>query len=118
MPDYEIKVTGMMCGGCTGSVNSVVGKVDGVEKVDAKHTPDDKVLVPGVVDTTTNFVEHPELVAQRIARFVDIVGTDRVIAGSDCGFGTFAGFGAVDPDIAYAKLATLAEGAALASGRL
>ena len=84
----------------------------------ASEIPDDKVLVPGVVDTTTNFVEHPELVAQRIARFVDIVGAERVIAGSDCGFGTFAGFGAVDPDIAYAKLATLAEGAALASARL
>ncbi len=75
--------------------------------------PDDKVLVPGVVDTTTNFVEHPELVAQRIARFVDIVGAERVIAGSDCGFGTFAGFGAVDPEIAYAKLGAMAEGAAL-----
>ena len=80
--------------------------------------PDDKILVPGVVDTTTNFVEHPELVAERIKRFVDIVGADRVIAGSDCGFGTFAGFGAVDPDIAYAKLSSLAEGAALASSRL
>ncbi len=80
--------------------------------------PDDKILVPGVVDTTTNFVEHPELVAQRIERFVDIVGADRVIAGSDCGFGTFAGFGAVDPDIAYAKLATLAEGVALVNARL
>ena len=80
--------------------------------------PDDNVLVPGVVDSTTNFVEHPELVAQRIERFVDIVGADRVIAGSDCGFGTFAGFGAVDPDIAYAKLASLSEGAALASSRL
>lgn len=76
--------------------------------------PDDRILVPGVVDSTTNFVEHPELVAQRIRRFADIVGADRVIAGSDCGFGTFAGFGAVDPDIAYAKLAALAEGAALA----
>ena len=75
--------------------------------------PDDKVLVPGVVDTTTNFVEHPDLVAQRVARFVDIVGAERVIAGSDCGFGTFAGFGAVDPDIAYAKLSALSEGAAL-----
>lgn len=78
--------------------------------------PDDKILVPGVVDTTTNFVEHPELVAQRIQRFVDIVGHDRVIAGSDCGFGTFAGFGAVDPAIAYAKLASLAEGAARVGG--
>ena len=80
--------------------------------------PDDRILVPGVVDTTTNFVEHPELVAQRIERFVDIVGADRVIAGSDCGFGTFAGFGAVDPEIAYAKLAALSEGARRASARL
>lgn len=75
--------------------------------------PDDKILVPGVLDTTTNFVEHPELVAERIRRFVDIVGRERVIAGTDCGFGTFAGFGAVDPEIAYAKLASLSEGAAL-----
>ena len=75
--------------------------------------PDDKILVPGVVDTTTNFIEHPELVAQRIARFADIVGANRVIAGSDCGFGTFAGFGAIDPDIAYAKLRALSDGAAL-----
>lgn len=73
--------------------------------------PDDKVLVPGVVDTTTNFVEHPDLVTQRLQRFVDLVGSDRVIAGSDCGFGTFAGFGAVDPEIAWAKLTTLSEGA-------
>jgi len=73
--------------------------------------PADKILVPGVVDTTTNFVEHPDLVAQRIERFVEIVGSDRVIAGSDCGFGTFAGYGAVDPEIAWAKLATLSEGA-------
>ena len=81
----------------------------------ASEIPDDKVLVPGVVDTTTNFVEHPELVAERIARFAGAVGAERVIAGSDCGFGTFAGFGAVDPEIAYAKLTSLAEGAALAS---
>ncbi len=73
--------------------------------------PDDKILVPGAVDTTTNFVEHPDLVAQRLHRFTEIVGRDRVIAGSDCGFGTFAGFGAVDPEIAWAKLATLKEGA-------
>lgn len=79
-----------------------------------QEIPDDKVLVPGVVDTTTNFVEHPKVVAQRIERFTNIVGRDRVIAGSDCGFGTFAGFGAVDPDIAYAKLSALAEGAELA----
>lgn len=79
--------------------------------------PDDKILVPGVVDTTTNFVEHPEVVAQRIERFTDIVGSDRVVAGSDCGFGTFAGFGAIDPEIAYAKLAALSEGRDLASKR-
>ena len=77
--------------------------------------PDDKILVPGVVDTTTNFIEHPELVAERINKFVNIVGKDRVIAGSDCGFGTFAGFGAVDPEIAFAKLESLSEGAKLAS---
>ena len=74
--------------------------------------PDDKVLLPGVIDTTTNFVEHPDLVAERLTRFVDIVGEDRVIGSSDCGFGTFAGYGAVDPEIAYAKLGALAEGAA------
>ena len=77
--------------------------------------PDNKILVPGVVDTTTNFIEHPELVRQRIERFISIVGKDRVVAGTDCGFGTFAGFGAVDPEIAYAKLSTLSEGAALIS---
>ncbi len=77
----------------------------------AAEIPEDKILVPGAVDTTTNFVEHPDLVAQRLERFTGILGTDRVIAGSDCGFGTFAGFGAVDPEIAWAKLATLAEGA-------
>ena len=73
--------------------------------------PDDKILVPGVIDSTTNFVEHPELIRQRIERFVGIVGKDRVMAGSDCGFGTFAGFGTVDPDIVYEKLCSLAEGA-------
>ncbi|MEP1207561.1 MAG: cobalamin-independent methionine synthase II family protein [Rhizobiaceae bacterium] len=80
--------------------------------------PDDKILMPGVVDTTTNFIEHREVVAQRLERFANIVGSDRVIAGSDCGFGTFAGFGSVDPEIAYAKLAALSEGAALASARV
>ena len=80
--------------------------------------PDTKILVPGVVDTTTNFIEHPELVAERIEKFVHIVGKERVIAGSDCGFGTFAGFGAIDPDIAYAKLKSLSEGAELVSNRL
>ena len=77
----------------------------------AREIPDDKVLVPGAVDTTTNFVEHPDLVAQRLERFTNVVGRERVIAGSDCGFGTFAGFGAVDPEIAWSKLAALKEGA-------
>ena len=75
--------------------------------------PDDKVLIPGVIDSTTNFIEHPRVVRNRIEAFAALVGADRVIAGTDCGFSTFAGFGAVDPDIVYAKLATLAEGAAL-----
>lgn len=80
--------------------------------------PEDRILIPGVIDSTTNFVEHPRVVAERIERFANIVGRERVIAGTDCGFSTFAGFGAVDPDIVYAKLATLAEGAALASRTL
>lgn len=80
--------------------------------------PDDLVLIPGVLDSTTNFIEHPRLVAERIARFADIVGRERVIAGTDCGFSTFAGFGAVDQDIVYAKLASMAEGAAIASDKL
>ena len=84
----------------------------------SNEIPGSKILVPGVVDTTTNFIEHPELVAERIEKFVNIVGKERVIAGSDCGFGTFAGFGAVDPEIAFAKLQSLAEGAALASTRI
>lgn len=84
----------------------------------ANLVPDDRVLIPGVIDTTTNFIEHPEVVAQRLVPFVDLVGPDRVIAGVDCGFSSFAGFGAVDPDIAYAKLEALAQGAALASARL
>ncbi len=82
-----------------------------VFKARKSEIPDDKILVPGVIDSTTNFVEHPELIRQRIERFVGIVGKDRVMAGSDCGFGTFAGFGTVDPDIVYEKLCSLAEGA-------
>ncbi len=80
--------------------------------------PEDKILVPGVIDSTTNFVEHPKLVAQRIEKFADIVGRERVIAGTDCGFSTFAGFGAVDEGIVYAKLQAMAEGAAIASKKL
>ena len=80
--------------------------------------PEDKVLIPGVLATTTNYIEHPQLVAERIERFAQIVGRERVMAGTDCGFGTFAGFGPVEPDIAYLKLQSLAEGAQIASGRL
>jgi 5-methyltetrahydropteroyltriglutamate--homocysteine methyltransferase len=80
--------------------------------------PDDKVLVTGVIDTSTNFVEHPELVAQRIVRYANLVGRERVIAGTDCGLGTFAGFGPVHPDIAWLKLKALSEGAAIASSQL
>ena len=80
--------------------------------------PDDKLLVPGVIDSVTNFIEHPRLVAQRIETYAGIVGRERVMAGTDCGFGTFAGFGAIHPPIAYAKLAAMAEGAAMASRRL
>jgi 5-methyltetrahydropteroyltriglutamate--homocysteine methyltransferase len=77
--------------------------------------PDDKVLVPGVIDTTCNYIEHPMLVAQRLLTYVDIVGAERVIAGTDCGFGTWSGFGAIDPDICWAKLKAMAEGAEMAS---
>jgi 5-methyltetrahydropteroyltriglutamate--homocysteine methyltransferase len=80
--------------------------------------PDDKVLIPGVLATTTNYIEHPLLVAERIERFAGIVGRERVIAGTDCGFGTFAGFGPVEPDIAYLKLAAMVEGARIASRKL
>jgi 5-methyltetrahydropteroyltriglutamate--homocysteine methyltransferase len=80
--------------------------------------PDDLILIPGVLDSTSNFIEHPKLVAERIRRFAEIVGRERVIAGTDCGFSTFAGFGAVDQDIVYAKLQSMADGAAIASEQL
>ncbi len=80
--------------------------------------PADKVLVPGVLDTTCNYIEHADLVAQRIETYADIVGPDRVMGGTDCGFGTWSGFGSVDPDICWAKLASLAEGARRASARV
>lgn len=87
-----------------------------VEQRDA--IPDDLVLIPGVIDTTTNFIEHPKVVAQRIETFANIVGRERVMAGTDCGFSTFAGYGVVDPAIVWAKLRTLSDGAAIASERL
>ncbi len=88
------------------------------EVLAAMDLPDDLILIPGTIDSTTNFVEHPRLVAQRILRYADIVGRERVMAGTDCGFSTFAGFGAVDEDIVYAKLGSLVEGAAMASAAL
>jgi 5-methyltetrahydropteroyltriglutamate--homocysteine methyltransferase len=83
-----------------------------------QHLPDDKVLIPGVISSTTNYIEHPLLVAERLCRYADVIGRERVMAGTDCGFGTFAGFGPVDPDVAYLKLKSLSEGAAIASDRL
>ncbi len=80
--------------------------------------PDGKILIPGVIDSVTNFIEHPRLVAQRIMNVANVVGRESVIAGTDCGFGTIAGVSRVDGEIAWAKLATLAEGAKIASSRL
>jgi 5-methyltetrahydropteroyltriglutamate--homocysteine methyltransferase len=80
--------------------------------------PEGKVLIPGVIESKSNFIEHPELIAQRITRYANLVGRDNVLAGSDCGYGTWVGQAAVDPDIVWAKLAALAEGAGLASARL
>ncbi|MBF6568523.1 MAG: cobalamin-independent methionine synthase II family protein [Candidatus Binataceae bacterium] len=80
--------------------------------------PDGKVLIPGVIDSVSNFIEHPELVAQRICNLAQVVGRENVIAGTDCGFGTFAGLSAVDGDIAWRKLRSLAEGAGIASREL
>jgi 5-methyltetrahydropteroyltriglutamate--homocysteine methyltransferase len=80
--------------------------------------PPEKYLIPGVIDSCTNYIEHPEVVSQRIVRFAQTVGRERVVAGTDCGFATFAGFSAVVPDVAYAKLSSLAEGARLASREL
>jgi 5-methyltetrahydropteroyltriglutamate--homocysteine methyltransferase len=80
--------------------------------------PADKLLIAGVIDTSTNYVEHPALIAERLERFAAIVGRERVIAGTDCGFGTFAGYGKIDPAIAFKKLGAMVEGAALASKRL
>ena len=80
--------------------------------------PEDKVLIPGLLTSTSNYVEHPELIAQRICQFAEIVGRERVLAGTDCGFGTFAGIGKMDPEISFKKLEALVAGAALASSRL
>ena len=79
--------------------------------------PDGKLLIPGVIESKSNFVEHPELVAQRIGRYAKLVGRENVIAGSDCGYGTWVGQAAVDPDVVWAKMAAMAEGARIASSR-
>jgi 5-methyltetrahydropteroyltriglutamate--homocysteine methyltransferase len=84
----------------------------------AARIPDEKILVPGLLTSTSNYVEHPELIAQRALQFADIVGRERVMAGTDCGFGTFAGIGKMDPEISWKKLAALTEGAARATDRL
>ena len=80
--------------------------------------PDDKILIPGVIASSSNYVEHPEVVAQRLIRYANVIGKERVIAGSDCGFGTFAGFGPVFPPFAWMKFRSLAQGARLASEKL
>jgi len=80
--------------------------------------PDHKVLAPGLIDTCSNYVEHPELIAQRLERFAAIVGVDRVIASTDCGFGTFAGYGKIDPAVTWKKLRALREGADIAAARI
>jgi 5-methyltetrahydropteroyltriglutamate--homocysteine methyltransferase len=80
--------------------------------------PEDKILAPGMIDTCSNYVEHPELIAQRIERFAAIVGPERVIASTDCGFGTFAGYGKIDPEVTWKKLRSLREGADIAGARL
>ncbi len=77
--------------------------------------PEGKVLIPGVLESKTNFIEHPELIAQRIGRYAKLVGRENVIAGSDCGYGTWVGQAAVDPDVVWAKMAALAEGARIAT---
>lgn len=84
---------------------------------DAK-LPADKILAPGLIDTCSNYIEHPELIAQRIERFAGFVGADRVIASTDCGFGTFAGYGKLDPIVTWRKLRALRDGADIAAARL
>lgn len=80
--------------------------------------PDDKVIVPGVIDSTSNFIEHPDVVANRLLSYVNVVGKDRVMAGSDCGFSTFSGFPTVHPEIVWRKLESMVEGAKRASAKI
>ena len=80
--------------------------------------PDGKLLIPGVIESKSNFIEHPELIAQRIGRYANLVGRENVMAGSDCGFGTWVGQAAVDPDVVWAKMAAMAEGARIRVARV
>ena len=85
---------------------------------DDVKVPDDLVLIPGVIESKSNFIEHPELIAQRLCRIAERVGREKVIAGSDCGYGTWVGQAAVEPEIVWAKLAAMSEGAAIATKKL
>jgi 5-methyltetrahydropteroyltriglutamate--homocysteine methyltransferase len=85
---------------------------------ETEAVPEDKILCPGMIEPQSNYIEHPELVAQRIQRYADLVGRDRVMAGVDCGFSVHVGMQGIDPDVAWAKLRSLAEGAAIATDRL
>jgi 5-methyltetrahydropteroyltriglutamate--homocysteine methyltransferase len=84
---------------------------------DTVKLPPGKVLIPGVIESKSNFIEHPELIAQRIGRFADLIGRENVVAGVDCGFSIHVGSGGLDPDVVWAKLAALAQGAEIASRR-
>ena len=84
---------------------------------DTVKLPDGKVLIPGVLESKSNFIEHPELIAQRIGRYAERVGRENVMAGSDCGYGTWVGQAAVDPQVVWAKMAAMAEGARIATKR-
>ena len=106
------------CHRCGAPLDAAVESSPSPRSYTPKHLAD-KILIPGVLDSTTNFIEHPELVAQRIVRYAEVVGRERVIAGSDCGFGTFARSNPqVEPEIVWAKLAAMAEGARLATAIL
>ena len=95
------------------------GNYEGPHHRDIAKLPDDKVIIPGVVDSTTNYIEHPRLIAQRIVKYAELVGKENVIAGSDCGFGTFARTSnTVEPEVTWAKLRAMADGAAIASEQL
>ncbi len=86
--------------------------------MEGKKLPDDKAIIAGMIDTLTNHVEHPRLIAQRLGRFANVIGRENVIAGTDCGFSTFVGWSGCDPSVAWLKLESLAQGARIASDEL